>query len=207
MNNTKNNTLTESAASLLLKLAAMATSEKGKLRAKFICTDVLTKQENGAMTSLKKKGLLSTELLVGEDGDKTLQVTLSKEGRAAIRALQTPPAVEEPVEEVETAAPKRAAKRAKREAAADTGEQPARPRVNAGVQAMFDPLPEAGTTLSKLYKGSCYQATLHADGSCELNDGTWYSSLTAAARHITGAKNISGRKFFGCAGKRLAAAE
>lgn len=205
MNNTKN-TLTESAASLLLKLAAMATSEKGKLRSKFICTDVLSKQENGAMTSLKKKGLLSTELLVCEDGDKALQVTLSKEGRAAIRALQTPPA-DEPAEEVETAEPKRAAKRAKREAAADTEEQPARPRVNAGVQAMFDPLPEAGTTLSKLYKGSFYQATLHADGSCELNDGTWFSSLTAAARFITGAKNISGRKFFGCAGKRLAAAE
>lgn len=194
MNNTKNNTLTESASLLLLKLAAMATTEKGKLRAKFICTDVLTKQENGAMTSLKKKGLLTTELLIGEDGDKTLQVTLSKEGRAAIRALQTPPAVEA----VETAAPK---------PTAEDAEKPARPRVNAGVQAMFDPLPEAGTTLSKLYKGSCYQATLHADGSCELNDGTWYSSLTAAARHITGAKNISGRKFFGCAGKRLAAAE
>lgn len=205
MNNTKN-TLTESAASLLLKLAAMATSEKGKLRSKFICTSVLTKQENGTMTSLKKKGLLTTELLVGEDGDKSLQVTLSKEGRAAIRELQTPPA-DEPVEEV-GAEPKPAATRAaKKPAAADTEEQPARPRVNAGVQAMFDPLPEAGTTLSKLYKGSCYQATLHADGSCELNDGTWYSSLTAAARHITGAKNISGRKFFGVAGKRLAAAE
>lgn len=204
MNNTKNNTLTESAASLLLKLAAMATTEKGKLRAKFICTDVLSKQENGAMTSLKKKGLLTTELLIGEDGDKTLQVTLSKEGRAAIRALQTPPAVEEPVEAVEEVDAKPAAKKAP---TAEDAEKPARPRVNAGVQAMFDPLPEAGTTLSKLYKGSCYQATLHADGSCELNDGTWYSSLTAAARHITGAKNISGRKFFGCAGKRLAAAE
>ena len=51
-----------------------------------------------------------------------------------------------------------------------------------------------------------------ADGSVDMDcdiegpEQTHFNSLTHAARTITGAKNISGRKFFGCAGKRLDAA-
>lgn len=212
-----NANLTESAAALLIKLADMAVIENGEILPTFTCTEVLSKQENGVMTGLKKKGLLSTELLKSENGDKALQVTLSPAGLEAIRELTAadePDAEEpEPAEEpAATGAPEPAAEESpEAPVEIDNGEEndpevdaPSPGRVNAGVQAMFDALPEAGTILTKLYKGSCYQATLKADGSCILNDGSWFSSLTAAARFITGAKNISGRKFFGCAGKRLA---
>lgn len=223
-----NANLTESAAALLIKLADMTEAVNGEIIPKFTCTEVLTKKENGVMTGLKKKGLLSTELLKGGNGDKALQVTLTPAGLDAIRELTAAdePDAEEPEPVAEPAATGNVAAEAGDAPEADApaaeggaevpgglddGEEnapevdaPSPGRVNTGVQAMFDPLPESGTILTKLYKGSCYQATLKADGSCILNDGSWFSSLTAAARFITGAKNISGRKFFGIPGKRVA---
>lgn len=81
--------------------------------------------------------------------------------------------------------------------------------IRAAVMARFTALPESGTKLQKLYKGKMYTAFVNADGSVDMDcdiegtEQTHFNSLTHAARTITGAKNISGRKFFGCAGKRL----
>lgn len=74
--------------------------------------------------------------------------------------------------------------------------------------ALFTPLPEAGTVLQKNYKGVVFCVTLLEGGEIHLqseNLEAKYNSLTAAARAITGQKHISGRKFFGIAGKRLGA--
>lgn len=226
--NNMNTNMTESAAALLIKLADMSKNENGEIRPTFICTEIMTKKENGVMTSLKKKGVLSTEVGKDEDGNKFLQVTFTADGLDVVRELtaadesntEEPEAECEPCDEAEVVVEAPAevedevpaeeeeeapAVEVEEETPAKVEEAKHTPgRVNAGVQAMFDPLPEEGTTLTKLYKGSCYQATLNADGSCTLNDGTWFSSLTAAARFITGAKNISGRKFFGIPGKRVA---
>ncbi len=81
--------------------------------------------------------------------------------------------------------------------------------IRAAVMARFTALPESGTKLQKIYKGKIYTAFVNADGSVDMDcdiegtEQTHFNSLTHAARTITGAKNISGRKFFGCAGKRL----
>lgn len=83
--------------------------------------------------------------------------------------------------------------------------------IRAAVMSRFTALPESGTKLQKLYKGKMYTAFVNADGSVDMDcdiegtEQTHFNSLTHAARTITGAKNISGRKFFGCAGKRLSA--
>ena len=228
--------MTESTAAILIKLADMSKNENGEIRPTFICTEIMTKKENGVMTSLKKKGVLSTEVGKDEDGNKFLQVTFTADGLDVVRELtaadesntEETEAECEPCDEAEVVVPEPSEEGTEEEAPAEEEdaeaeeeeapaveeeeETPAKAnetkrtqgRVNAGVQAMFDPLPEEGTTLTKLYKGSCYQATLNADGSCTLNDGTWFSSLTVAARFITGTKNISGRKFFGIPGKRVA---
>lgn len=84
--------------------------------------------------------------------------------------------------------------------------------IRAAVMARFTALPESGTKLQKIYKGKIYTVFVNADGSVDMDcdiegtEQTHFNSLTHAARTITGAKNISGRKFFGCAGKRLDAA-
>ncbi len=72
-----------------------------------------------------------------------------------------------------------------------------------GIMAMFQPI-EAGTILSRIYKGQCYQVQMCADGSCiDYRNGKSYNSLSHAARCITGRKNVPGRKFFRVDGKRV----
>ena len=131
-----------------------------------------------------------------------------------------------PVEEETSAAEETPAESPETEAAPETApaeeeKKPARrgalteagmASIRAAVMARFTALPESGTKLQKIYKGKIYTAFVNADGSVDMDcdiegtEQTHFNSLTHAARTITGAKNISGRKFFGCAGKRLDAA-
>ena len=131
------------------------------------------------------------------------------------------PAAEEETAPVEEEAP---AESSEAEAVATPAEEEKKPArrgalteagmasIRAAVMARFTALPESGTKLQKIYKGKIYTAFVNADGSVDMDcdiEGTeqkHFNSLTHAARTITGAKNISGRKFFGCAGKRLDAA-
>ena len=72
-----------------------------------------------------------------------------------------------------------------------------------GIMAMFQPI-EAGTILTRVYKGQCYQVQVCADGSCiDYANGKSYNSLSHAARCITGRKSVPGRKFFKVDGKRV----
>jgi len=72
-----------------------------------------------------------------------------------------------------------------------------------GIMAMFQPI-EAGTILTRVYKGQCYQVQMCADGSCiDYTNGKSYNSLSHAARCITGRKSVPGRKFFKVDGKRV----
>lgn len=115
---------------------------------------------------------------------------------------------ESPEAEAETAPAEEEKKPARRGALTEAGMA----SIRAAVMARFTALPESGTKLQKIYKGKIYTAFVNADGSVDMDcdiegtEQTHFNSLTHAARTITGAKNISGRKFFGCAGKRLDAA-
>lgn len=120
---------------------------------------------------------------------------------------ETPEAAAEPETDAESA-PEEEKKPARRGALTEAGMA----SIRAAVMARFTALPESGTKLQKIYKGKIYTAFVNADGSVDMDcdiegtEQTHFNSLTHAARTITGAKNISGRKFFGCAGKRLDAA-
>ena len=278
MKNIRLNTLTPAAKNLLSKFAAMAAADSGKVEARFVCTEVLSKRENGTLTSLKNKDLLSSELCEGENGAE-LHICLSDAALDLIGQMETPvqkltrkakkyvakaepaaaeeeetaPAApvaeeeEEPApapaapaaEEVEEEKPaKKARKTAKKTAKTEEApkaeeEVPATEEVPAaivpedeedeapasafaekdidpiwakrmnGIMAMFQPI-EAGTILSRVYKGQCYQVQMCADGSCiDYRNGKSYNSLSHAARCITGRKNVPGRKFFRVAGKRV----
>lgn len=56
-------------------------------------------------------------------------------------------------------------------------------------------LPAAGTTLTRTYKGKDYRVDVREIGFC--HEGQEFSSLTALAAHITGAKSINGMLWFG----------
>lgn len=120
---------------------------------------------------------------------------------------ETPEAAAEPETDAESV-PEEEKKPARRGALTEAGKA----SIRAAVMARFTALPESGTKLQKIYKGKVYTAFVNADGSVDMDcdiegtEQTHFNSLTHAARTITGAKNISGRKFFGCAGKRLDAA-
>ncbi|MCC7139793.1 MAG: DUF2924 domain-containing protein [Planctomycetes bacterium] len=60
-------------------------------------------------------------------------------------------------------------------------------------------LPAAGTTRLRPYKGKDVKVVFLADG-IEV-DGTRFDSLSAAARHVTGAASINGFLFFGLTGR------
>lgn len=278
MKNIRLNTLTPAAKNLLSKFATMAADESGKVEARFVCTEVLSKRENGTLTSLKNKGLLSSELCEGENGAE-LHICLSDAAVDLIGQLETPvqkltrkakkyvakaeeapaaaeveeetaPAaevVEEPApapvepaaEEVKEEKPAKKARKTNKKAAKTeeapkaeeeipaTEESPAAivpedeedeapasafaekdidpiwaKRMN-GIMAMFQPI-EAGTILTRVYKGQCYQVQMCADGSCiDYRNGKSYNSLSHAARCITGRKSVPGRKFFKVDGKRV----
>lgn len=206
-------------ANLVKLLFPMSLTDEGEILESFVCTEVLSKSQNASLTQLKKRGLLTTESLKDDDGKKLI-IHLTESGFSLFgEMLSESQEVEDAeVSEEET----EAADAPEADAEEDDDFEPLvikddvapAPAVTApvsrnlaGVFGIFDALPEAGTVLTKLYKGTCYNATLASDGSCTLDDGRVFSSLTAAARFITGAKNISGRKFFGCAGKRVAKAE
>ncbi len=218
MTDTQN--ITAAASALLVKLAAMAPKGYGKGASEFICTEMLSKRENGTLTGLKKKGLLSTS--VSKAADKSsLLICFTEAGLELVAKLTAPVAEEAPaaaeeeapaVEAVEEApaAPEEAAAEAVEEAPAKKGkgrprkekaekkpktaEEIAEARMR-GVMALFSPLPPAGTVLETEYKGKKYKAILRENGACEFG-GTTYISLSAAARAITGRKVVSGRKFF-----------
>lgn len=168
----------------------------------------LTAQQKGLLTGLKKKGLVETHNTVDEDGNAHLVATLSDAALQFVmetapweQAEEEQPAVEE-VEATEVAEQQAPAKERKSCA----------PKTLTGIFGMFTPLPEGGTKLQKLYKGQLYTAIVNEDGSVSMDMdmgelGTEFRSLTHAARAITGYKNISGRKFFGVAGKRINAQE
>lgn len=233
MNDNAKNTIAVSAAAaeLLQKLAnaSLATAE-GK--ADFAMTAPLSKKENGILTGLKKKHFLHTELQETETG-KVLVVHFDRAGLGFLRSAlgiclgEEAAPVEEapaPVEEETPAAEDAPADSPEDEAEAAPAEEEKKPArrgalteagmasIRAAVMARFTALPESGTKLQKIYKGKIYTAFVNADGSVDMDcdiEGTaqtHFNSLTHAARTITGAKNISGRKFFGCAGKRLDAA-
>ena len=89
MKNIRLNTLTPAAKNLLSKFAAMAADESGKVEARFVCTEVLSKRENGTLTSLKNKDLLSSELCEGENGAE-LHICLSDAALDLIGQMETP---------------------------------------------------------------------------------------------------------------------
>lgn len=229
MNTKENKTIAVSAAAAeLLQKLANASLQTAEGKADFAMTEPLSKKENGILTGLKKKSFLHTELTETETG-KVLVIHFDRAGLDFLRAEfgiclgdEAAPVEEEaaPVEE-ETPAESPETEAAPETAPAEEEKKPARrgalteagmASIRASVMARFTALPEAGTKLQKLYKGKMYTAFVNADGSVDMDcdiegtEQTHFNSLTHAARTITGAKNISGRKFFGCAGKRLDAA-
>lgn len=223
--NTNTYNLSAAATELIATLADLAFQQSAAADKPFVFEGTLTAQQKGLMTSLKKKGLIISELVATEAG-RTLSISFTEAGRALVvtTAPQEEAATEEapevaPAEEAETeesAAPEAEAPQeeeaapeaAETEEAAAPAEEvaPKAATTRTGVIAMFAPLPAAGTVLKKTYKGQTFEATLNADGSVVVN-GTFYTSLTQAALTITGYKNISGRKFFGCAAKKPASTE
>lgn len=232
MNTKANNTIAVSAAALeLLKKLAETSLNTAEGKSDFALTEPLTAKENGILTGLKKKNFLHTELAEMEDG-KRLVMHFDAAGLEFLRSEfdiclgdEAAPVEEEtaPVEE-ETPASEEVAPETEAETEAAPTEEEKKPArrgalteagkasIRAAVMARFTALPESGTKLQKLYKGKMYTAFVNADGSVDMDcdiegtEQTHFNSLTHAARTITGAKNISGRKFFGCAGKRLDAA-
>ena len=225
MNTKANNTIAVSAAaSELLKKLAETSLNTADSKADFSLTEPLTAKENGLLTGLKKKRFLHTELAETENG-KVLVIHLDAAGLEFIRSefgiclgglealapeTEEAPAAEEvaPEADAEDAPAEEEKKPARRGALTEAGMA----SIRAAVMARFTALPESGTKLQKIYKGKIYTAFVNADGSVDMDcdiegtEQTHFNSLTHAARTITGAKNISGRKFFGCAGKRLDAA-
>lgn len=235
MNTKANKTIAVSAAAAeLLKKLAETSLNTAEGKADFALTEPLTAKENGILTGLKKKRFLHTELAEMEDGKRLVMhfdaagLEFLRSGFGICLGDETAPVEEEaaPVEEETPAAEEAPAESPEAEAAPETApaeevKKPARrgalteagmASIRAAVMARFTALPEAGTKLQKLYKGKMYTAFVNADGSVDMDcdiegtEQTHFNSLTHAARTITGAKNISGRKFFGCAGKRLDAA-
>ncbi len=226
MNTKANNTIAVSAAALeLLKKLAVTSLNTAEGKADFALIEPLTAKENGILTGLKKKHFLHTELAETEDG-KRLVIHFDAAGLEFLRSefeislgdeaspvedetapVEDAPAAEEiaPETESESAPAEEEKKPARRGALTEAGKA----SIRASVMARFTALPEAGTKLQKLYKGKMYTAFVNADCSVDMDcdiegtEQTHFNSLTHAARTITGAKNISGRKFFGCAGKRL----
>lgn len=232
--NAKNTIAVSAAAAELLQKLANASLHTAEGKADFAMTEPLSKKENGILTGLKKKSFLHTELTETETG-KVLVIHFDRAGLDFLRAEfgiclgdEAAPVEEEaaPVEEETPAAEETPAESPETEAAPETApaeeeKKPARrgalteagmASIRAAVMARFTALPESGTKLQKIYKGKIYTAFVNADGSVDMDcdiegtEQTHFNSLTHAARTITGAKNISGRKFFGCAGKRLDAA-
>lgn len=133
MTDTQN--ITAAASALLVKLAAMAPKGYGKGASEFICTEMLSKRENGTLTGLKKKGLLSTS--VSKAADKSsLLICFTEAGLELVAKLTAPVAEEAPaaaeeeapaVEAVEEApaAPEEAASEAVEETPAAPEEAPA----------------------------------------------------------------------------------
>lgn len=133
MTDTQN--ITAAASALLVKLAAMAPKGYGKGASEFICTEMLSKRENGTLTGLKKKGLLSTS--VSKAADKSsLLICFTEAGLELVAKLTAPVAEEAPaaaeeeapaVEAVEEApaAPEEAAAEAVEETPAAPEEAPA----------------------------------------------------------------------------------
>lgn len=206
-------------ANFVKLLFPMSLTDKGEVLESFACTEVLSKSQNASLTQLKKRGLLTSETCKDDEGKKLI-IHLTESGLALFGEMlaesQEVEEVEDSEEEMEAAdAPESDAEEdddfeplvIKDDVAPAPAAAAPVARNLAGVFGIFDALPEAGTVLTKVYKGTSFNATLASDGSCTLDDGRVFSSLTAAARFITGAKNISGRKFFGCAGKRVAKAE
>lgn len=224
--NAKNTIAVSAAAAELLQKLANASLQTAEGKADFAMTEPLSKKENGILTGLKKKSFLHTELTETETG-KVLVIHFDRAGLDFLRAEfgiclgdeaapveeETAPVEEEapaesPEAEAETAPAEEEKKPARRGALTEAGMA----SIRAAVMARFTALPESGTKLQKIYKGKIYTAFVNADGSVDMDcdiegtEQTHFNSLTHAARTITGAKNISGRKFFGCAGKRLDAA-
>ncbi len=232
--NAKNTIAVSAAAAELLQKLANASLQTAEGKADFAMTEPLSKKENGILTGLKKKSFLHTELTETETG-KELVIHFDRAGLDFLRAefgiclgdeaapveeeaapveAETPAAEETPAESPETeAAPETApAEEEKKPARRGALTEAGMASIRAAVMARFTALPESGTKLQKIYKGKIYTAFVNADGSVDMDcdiegtEQTHFNSLTHAARTITGAKNISGRKFFGCAGKRLDAA-
>ena len=232
--NAKNTIAVSAAAAELLQKLANASLQTAEGKADCAMTEPLSKKENGILTGLKKKSFLHTELTETETG-KVLVIHFDRAGLDFLRAEfgiclgdeaapveeapapveeETPAAEEIPAESPETeAAPETApAEEEKKPARRGALTEAGMASIRAAVMARFTALPESGTKLQKIYKGKIYTAFVNADGSVDMDcdiEGTeqkHFNSLTHAARTITGAKNISGRKFFGCAGKRLDAA-
>ena len=227
MNDNAKNTLAVSAAAAeLLQKLANSSLQTAEGKADFAMTEPLSKKENGILTGLKKKSFLHTELTETETG-KVLVIHFDRAGLDFLRAEfgiclgdEAAP-VEEEAAPVEEEAPAESPEAEAETAPAEEEKKPARrgalteagmASIRAAVMARFTALPESGTKLQKIYKGKIYTAFVNADGSVDMDcdiegtEQTHFNSLTHAARTITGAKNISGRKFFGCAGKRLDAA-
>lgn len=202
-------THTANAAALLEKLALMSV-ETAAAQPDFLLVGLLSRQERGTLTGLKKKGLLSTSMESIEDGSRQLFIHLTPSGVAAIHEIcgitlgasgvEVETAEESPeadVPEADVAEPQKKQAERKAPSAAPAA-------LMSSLLSLYSPLPEAGTCLQKLYKGTLFSVIINADGSVDMEDGSaHYGSLTHAARSITGQKNISGRKFFGCAGKRF----
>lgn len=124
MTDTQN--ITAAASALLVKLAAMAPKGYGKGASEFICTEMLSKRENGTLTGLKKKGLLSTS--VSKAADKSsLLICFTEAGLELVAKLTAPVAEEAPAaaEEEAPAAPEEAAAEAVEETPAAPEEAPA----------------------------------------------------------------------------------
>lgn len=137
MTDTQN--ITAAASALLVKLAAMAPKGYGKGASEFICTEMLSKRENGTLTGLKKKGLLSTS--VSKAADKSsLLICFTEAGLELVAKLTAPVAEEAPAAAEEEAPAVEAveeAPAASEEAAAEAVEEtPAAPEEAPAAEAV-----------------------------------------------------------------------
>lgn len=198
------NTISSTAASFLQTIVHMNEVPGNEV----LLPTPLTAQQKGLLTVLKKKGLVETHNTVDEDGNSHLAATLSN---AALQFVMDTAPWENQTEQQPGVEVAEAPDGAEQQGPAKQRKSCA-PKSLTGIFGMFTPLPEGGTKLQKIYKGQLYTAIVNEDGSVSMDIdmgelGTEFRSLTHAARAITGYKNISGRKFFGVAGKRIPAQE
>lgn len=155
-----------------IKAAARKGERKATRKAAKEVAEVKPAEEVTAEEEKKNEtacAITAAQVVAAEEADKAVQVSADA------------------VEVTEQANAEAPATEAEETPAADTNPAPnARPAVAPGV------------TVTKVYKGVCYEVSILADGKrCTVN-GTEYSSLSTAVRKVIG-QQVSGQKFWGFA--------